>query len=502
MRNSPTGSFILICILLIPAPALSQEQLLGKIEFPVSGSAKAQADFIKGVLFLHNFEYADAARSFRTAQKADPDFAMAWWGEAMTYNHPIWKEQFRDKAIKALNRLAETPAKRQAKAPTQREKDYLTAIEILYGNTPESKGKSKEERDFLYMGAMKQLHEEYPEDHEALAFYGLSILGTAHEGRDYGIYMRAAAELFDVWNENQRHPGAAHYLIHSFDDPIHAPLGLPMAKAYSKIAPAAAHAQHMTSHIFLAMGMWDDVVNANIVARDVQISRQRELGEQTTVCGHYPWWLHYGYLQQGNTRAAREVLQTCTNRITNKDSSAEEFGELWHFGVMLSHQIIDTEDWQSISKWKQDDSARGPGARNYYFTSSLAALKNGKLKEAEKYLENLENMSVSDMYDEDRKRDIQVLQIQSLLLIENGEDEKALANLDKATRLESELPVGFGPPTVVKPSYELLGDVLLDLGMHAKAMAAYEEQLARTPERRRSVLGRKRARESGSAAVM
>ena len=163
---------------------------------------------------------------------------------------------------------------------------------------------------------MEELHETYPDDNEATAFYGLSILGTAHEGRDYGIYMRAAAELFDVWNENDEHPGAAHYLIHSFDDPVHAPLGLPMAKAYSEIAPSAAHAQHMTSHIFLALGMWDDVIDANLVARDVQTFRQAELDEQLTVCGHYPWWLQYGYLQDGQVAEAEQVLDTCSERIS------------------------------------------------------------------------------------------------------------------------------------------------------------------------------------------
>ncbi len=286
-----------LCNLNINTVTAQENSLLGKIDFPNSGAAEAQDEFIKGVMLLHNFEYADAARAFKKAQQADPDFALAYWGEAKTYNHAIWQQQDVEVANEALNRLGSTVSERQAKAPTQREKDYLMSLEILYGNTSESTGKTKEKRDFLYLEKMEQLHSKYPNDHEITAFYGLAILGSAHEGRDFAIYMRAAAELFDVWNANQEHPGAAHYLIHSFDDPIHAPLGLPMARAYSKIAPAAAHAQHMTSHIFLAMGMWDDVVSANIVARDVQNNRQKELGDKTTVCGHYPWWLEYGYLQ-------------------------------------------------------------------------------------------------------------------------------------------------------------------------------------------------------------
>ncbi|MGN8225206.1 hypothetical protein [Gracilimonas sp. BCB1] len=267
--------FLLIPLLFISFEAKAQNKLLGKINFPNSGAEVAQADFVEGVKFLHNFEYEDAARAFRRAQEKDQNFVMAYYGEAKSHNHPIWMQQDRVAAMAILSKLGETVEERQKKASTQKEKDLLMSLEVLYGNTEEAKSLSKEERDDLYMEFMGELHEKYPGDHEITAFYGLSILGTAHEGRDFAIYMEAAAELFEVWNANEEHPGAAHYLIHSFDDPIHAPLGLPMAKAYSEIAPAAAHAQHMTSHIFLALGMWDETIDANIVARDVQQTRQK-----------------------------------------------------------------------------------------------------------------------------------------------------------------------------------------------------------------------------------
>lgn len=491
MKKLHTVLVLIISILLIPPALTAQEKLLGKIDFPNSGSPAAQTDFIQGVLFLHNFEYADAARSFRRAQDTDPDFAMAYWGEAMTHNHPIWMRQNPDKAVSVLNRLGDTVADRQAKAPTQREKDYLMTLETLYGNTQESENRSKEARDFLYMNTMKNLHESYPNDHEALAFYGLSILGTAHAGRDFAIYMRAAAELFEIWNQNPLHPGAAHYLIHSFDDPIHAPLGLPMAKSYSEIAPAAAHAQHMTSHIFLALGLWDDVVDANIVARRVQQDRQRELDEKISVCGHYTWWLQYGYLQRGDAAESEQILQTCKERIEENNNGTNLFGERWHYSVMMSHQIIDTEDWQSIRKWTQSFSVDSADGKNYYYTAALAELKIGNLAAASGHLSDLKNMNVSSLYDEDRERDIQVMQIESLLLLENGESEKALDLLEEAAIMESELPVSFGPPTIVKPSYELLGDQLFTLGKYKESADAYETQLIRTPNRLRSVEGKK-----------
>ena len=245
--------------------------------------------------------------------------------------------------MKVLERLGPTPAARGAKAPTQREKDYLWTLETLYGNTERSKGKSKEERDFLYLDEMRRLHEAYPQDHEAASFHGLSILGTAHNGRDFAIYMKAAAVLHQVWDENREHPGAAHYLIHSYDDPIHAPLGLPMARVYAKIAPAAAHAQHMVSHIFVALGMWDGVTKANTIASEVQNARRAELGKRENVCGHYPFWLEYGYLQQGRFDEAAKMMNTCFDRI--KDNPAGH--ERWHFAAMRARYVLDTEDWSA-----------------------------------------------------------------------------------------------------------------------------------------------------------
>lgn len=478
-----SAAFLILFLALILIPDLhAQKNLLGKVDFPNSGAPETQDDFIEGVLFLHNFEYEDAARAFRRAQDKDTDFAMAYWGEAMTHNHPIWMQQDRDAAIKVLNRLGESVEERQSGASTQREKDYLMTLEVLYGNTPESEGKSKEERDILYMEAMEELHEKYPEDHETTAFYGLSILGTAHEGRDFAIYMKAAAELFDVWNENPKHPGAAHYLIHSFDDPIHAPLGLPMAKAYSEIAPSAAHAQHMTSHIFLALGMWEDVVDANIVARDVQTTRQKELGEQTTVCGHYPWWLQYGYLQEGETEKAEQVLNRCYERIQNDPTG----GEQWHFAVMRGHQIVDTENWSSAEEWKAEYESTRAGI-NYFFTTALAAVKMGEIEKARQSLDKLMDTPESEEWN------IQMNQIKSLLLIEEGNVQGGLQLLNEAVKAESELPIDFGPPTIVKPSYELLADVLLDMGRYSEAIEAYEKQLERTPNRRRALLGKEQA---------
>ena len=366
----------------------AQQRVLGQISFPNSGSAAAQPAFLEGVLYLHNFEYEDAERSFRRAQEADPGFALAYWGEAMTHNHPIWMAQDLEKANAALARLAPDAAARGAKAPTQRERDYLYAVETLYGNVERSAGKSKKERDLLYRDEMRRLHETYPDDDEATTFFALALLGTAHEGRDASLYMRAAAVAEPVWERNREHPGAAHYLIHSYDDPVHAPLGLPMARAYSKIAPAAAHAQHMTSHIFVALGMWDDVAAANVTASEVQHHHEHELGEPTSLCAHYPYWLEYGYLQLGRFAEARQVLETCAARTSASAKDKPTRNELWHFGAMRARYALDSGDLAVLDRLTAD-YPESLSSRDYHFANAYAAVQRGDRAAAETHLSAL-----------------------------------------------------------------------------------------------------------------
>ena len=238
----------------------AQANRLGTIDFPTSGSAAAQPHFIRGVLFMHSFEYDSAAAEFRKAQAADSSFALAYWGEAMTHTHPVWNEQDLVAARGILQRIGNSAAERKAKAPTHREQMYLDAAEILYGDG------SKEKRDTLYSDAMKRIVDAHPEDSEAKAFYALSLIGLSQGVRNVETYVRAGRIAEEIFKSNPDHPGAAHYVIHAYDDPSNAARGLAAARAYSKIAPGAAHAQHMTTHIFLALGMWDDVVSQNEIA--------------------------------------------------------------------------------------------------------------------------------------------------------------------------------------------------------------------------------------------
>src|SRR5712671_7399435 len=218
-------------------PATSE---LGTINFPTSAKPPAQAPFLVGVKALYNFEFDIAAEAFREAQKADPAFALAYWGEAMSYNHPLWAQQDLPAARKVLERLAPTAAARAAKAPAGKERELMESAEVLFGTG------DKLTRDIAYADTLKSMHAKYPADDEIAILYSLALLGTGRPGvSNSRNAMQAAAIAQDIFQRNPKHPGAAHYIIHSFDDPDHAILSLPAARAYSKIAPSAAHALRM-----------------------------------------------------------------------------------------------------------------------------------------------------------------------------------------------------------------------------------------------------------------
>ena len=461
----------------VPAPAQVHDHgappgtsaSLGELSFPNSGNAAAQAPFIRGVLQLHSFEFEAAAEAFREAQQADAAFALAYWGEAMTYNHPLWQQQDRDAALKTLARLGATPEARAAKAPTAREKQYLAALDALYGEG------SKKDRDQAYMLAMAKLSDTYPADHEARAFYGLSVLGSRDGVRDFATYMRAAAIVQPVFDANPDHPGAAHYLIHAFDDPIHAPLGVPAARKYSSIAPGAAHAQHMTTHIFVALGLWDDVIAANIRAMEAQDADNSKRGRPANACGHYSSWLQYGYLMKKDGSKAAGLMDRCHARM----SASPGGGEVGYFVSMRARQILDTEDWTAASKWTWTPPVDGTGARanawTYAFTNAFAALRRGDSAPAKALL--------AAPIPEDATSKVHADELRGLVALSSGQTEQGLTLLKSAAAAEDAAPFEFGPPAIVKPTFELLGEELARLGRNVEAAAAFARASERTPGR-------------------
>ena len=472
---------VAIAALVICASTLTAQQL-GTIDFPTSAPAAAQAPFIRGVLFLHSFEYESAAQAFMEAQRIAPDFAMAYWGEAMTYTHPVWNEQDVSKARAALSRLGATAAARRAKAGTDREKMYLDAVEALYGEG------SKARRDTMFAAAVERVAAAFPNDDEAQAFHALALLGLNQGVRDTTTYLRAGAIAQAVLDRNRDHPGGAHYTIHAYDDPIHAASGLSAARLYSKIAPAAPHAQHMTTHIFLAMGMWDDVVSQNIVASGHDHDHYQ--------AGHYTAWLGYGYAQQGRMDEARKHLETVRANYRRTARRGEEPSLL----SMRAQYIINSERWNDpVVGWALEAPNAGPVARQMdLFASGYAAIKSGNRVRAEQIhtqmLRSAPTPQVEDAYSSNAMvpRILQ-RQLRALLHLEGGERAPALALLREAARFEDEIPLEFGPPDVVKPTHELLGEVLLGFGEAAEAQREFTRALMLAPGRARSLLGLGRA---------
>lgn len=473
----------------------------GKVSFANSGAPAVQADFLQAMALLHDFEYPAAAAAFRRAQATDPGFAMAYWGEAMTFNHPLWAQQDLKAARAALEKLAPDAAARRAKAKTDREKAYLDAVEILYGDG------SKAERDFRYANAMAKVHEAYPDDVDACAFYGLSILGTAHAGRDLPTYMRAASVLEEAWSNHQEHPGLVHYLIHSYDDPTHAPLGLRAARIYSRIAPDAGHAQHMCSHIFLALGMWQETVQANLAAIAAADRMRKAQSRNPVRCGHYPSWLSYAYLQLGKVNDARMGLDLCRATL-NSEGPMDHAGMsmdpdnslIGSFANMRLRYLLDTEDWRGeIADWPLPKNA-GLGARHdFAFAQALITIERGTVDEARQALRDYEAIGREVVAMETKSTNPNPsYRIRPGVLLLQGkaffaEREQDFAGTEKLLReavsLEDSLPIDFGPPTIEKPSHEMFGEFLLWRGRKDEARDEFKKALARTPGRRMSEQG-------------
>ena len=482
--------------------AASAPSQVGVVNFENSGAKAAQADFLYGLAQLHNFEYASAAEAFRRAQKSDPGFAMAYWGEAMTYNHPVWFQQDQAAARAALARLAATPEARQAKARTAREKDYLHAVDILYGEG------SKHERDRSYAKAMEALHAKYPSDVDATCFYALALLGTSDAGRHLPTYMRSAALMQEAFEHRPQHPGAAHYLIHSVDDAVHAPLGLRAAQAYGKIAPEADHAQHMTAHIYLALGMWQETVRANEIALQVRHRQMlaRDPNASAPACGHYIIWLSYAKVQLGRMDDARGIIQNCAARLRGAAPATAEAQQnydnsLLGLAQMRARFLIDGNDapdpiadlaptmakhteaamvWSVTDAWMAlrgtPASAVAPGAAEAAVArarEAIGAVQSFKPRD----------MEVAPEHARYRIPAIEMAMLDGRLALRKGEREVALALLRQAAQQEQSLEMDFGPPVLVQPASELLGAALLEMRQPVDARKAFEAADALAPGR-------------------
>jgi len=458
-------------------------QTLGTIDFPNSGNRDAQAPFIRGVLLLHSFEYENAAKAFREAEQADPDFALAFWGEAMTYTHPLWNQQDTVAGRDALLRLAPTSTSRRAKAATDREKGFLAAAEALYFGDG-----SKARRDTLCADAFERLLKANPTDDESKAFYALWLMGLSQGVRNVPTYMRAAALAEEIYRHNPNHPGALHYIIHAFDDPVHAPLGLYAAREYSRVAPDADHAQHMTTHIYLALGMWEETVRQNAIAAGPDSLNWKP--------GHYTAWLVYALQQQGKFDAARRILERMRQNLAGAPSVARAS----YLIVMRAHYVMDTERWTSpVGSWVLDTANVPPGPRAIdAYTVGTTLIQLGHPERATGPLATLDRLTTLDQEDNVYGANpslpaILATQLRARLLWAQGGRDSALVLLRQTGGREDTLPAEFGPPDIVKPTHELIGELLLALDQPKEAQREFARALELAPGRSLALLGLARA---------
>src|SRR5262245_36503000 len=328
-------SLVLICLLAIGVSA--QESQLGRVEFPTSGSPQAQAHFLRGLAALHSFWYEEAVDAFREATKVDPGFMMGYWGEAMTFNHPLWSEQDLTAARAVIAKIKDTPKL------SERERAYLNAVKLLYGDG------DKRARDAAYSAAMEKIYRSYPDDLDAAAFYSLSLLGLVRgEDKSYRLQARAGAIALEVYQKNPNHPGAAHYIIHAFDDPEHAILALPAARRYASIAPEAHHARHMPSHIFLQLGMWPEAAASNESAWESSDAWMKRKKLSVNVRDYHSLhWLLYAYLQQGRYKKAEELL-ALMNKVMSESTYDNKLRPGYYennYANMAAAFIVETERW-------------------------------------------------------------------------------------------------------------------------------------------------------------
>ena len=466
---------------------------------------KAQADFIRGVLWLHSFGYEDAIDAFRAAQKIDPQFVMAYWGEAMCFNQPLWFGEEPDKARAALAKLGPTPAARAAKAKTPREQMYLAAVEALYGSG------AKPARDqALRRRRWPRWPRKFPQDDEAQAFYALSLLAMLPRG-DQALPLRekAGAIAEGVFKRNPQHPGAPHYILHAYDHAQLAARALPAARAYAKIAPAASHALHMPAHAFVQLGIWDEAAATDEASWDASIAwakRRKLVGRDAR-------------LSQPVVAAVRVdaagALRQVDRRADAGDRAGDE-GRAARAGEVGGHHYADSE------------IGRGSGVDGAAQRSRVDA---SAPRDRERALGDMKGQASFDNIDELFALGMSAVKLGDLAKAVHGargfREGRDVAGQDAGLREQATVMLhelarcsialrraaaggvrGDGArdrrcrracrsrsagPIRSKGADELYGELLLQAGRPKEAVVWFERALARTPNRSRAVLGLARA---------
>jgi tetratricopeptide (TPR) repeat protein len=470
---------------------------LGKLTFETTCSPAAQASFETALRWLHSFEYQESARSFSEAAAVDPGCAIADWGVAMSNYHPLWAAPTPAEFGKGLEAIEKAKA---AGAKSQREKDYVAALDTFYRDADRLDLKT---RAFAYAKAMGSLHQSYPGDDEATVFYALSLIaaGTMDGDNAYPRQRQAAAILNDVLARNPDHPGVAHYLIHSFDYPSLAELALPAARRYASIAPDSAHAQHMPSHIFTRLGLWDESIRSNKAAEAAALTLASAMGMPGTPAErlHAMDYLAYAYLQTGQDQEALKVL-TALRAINRADPPSPTVA--YAVTAIPARVLLERRRWNEAASFEMPANlAALPALANHkwaianvHFAKAVGAARSGKLDVARgevAKLSEIEGALQIPPGEYDWRKPIAIERQIAEAWVAHADARnadavrlmRAAADLDDATEKH---PV---TPGAILPAREQLGELLLHLGRSREALTEYEASLQRAPRRLAGLYG-------------
>ena len=467
---------------------------LGVVNIEITGQKEALPHFEKGLLLLHSFEYADSREAFEKASQIDPDMPMAHWGVAMTHNHSLWHEQDYEHGIAALKNINDEDLEKV----TELEKDFIGAVRILYESDT-----LKSARDKNYAREMQRLSTKYPDNHEVSAFYALSLLGSVEEGRNEQIYGQGAVIAKGILEENPNHPGALHYLIHSYDDPGHAQYALSAADSYAVVAPDASHALHMPSHIYVALGMWDEVVSSNENSYQASLNRMERKGLGNDARGYHAYhWLEYGYLQQGRIEDAEKLVKDMV--VYTKETPSVRART--HLVYLKGTYLVETEDWTGeIADIPVEIDDLNVSTRSQYrFIEGMKAYAQGDTQALDQQIADLEKDHQKESYlvtydsatfcsganrDDTTpsmltETEITMEQLKALKAWLQDDPANTELHLKRSIELEEGLSYSYGPPVIQKPTHELYADWLMTQGREEEARVQYENTLKRAPKRK------------------
>ncbi len=496
------ASIVLSAALAVPAAGAQEHQhspgeaeQFGTVHFPASCSAEALPVFTRAVAQLHSFGYEESRRSFEQAARIDPGCGIAYWGIAMTYYHPLWAPPSGEDLAAgraAAARAAELGSK------TERENAYIAAIGVFYADSDKA---GHGPRAKAYSQAMESVSGRFPNDHEAAIFYALTLLGTAPAGdTTYANQKKAAAILNAILPLEPQHPGITHYMIHSFDYPALALDALPAARAYAKIAPSSPHALHMPSHIFTRLGYWQESIDSNLASAEAgrQLVAKRHPGAASYDTLHALDYLEYAYLQVGDEDGARRVLDEAA---AAKSFDEPNFAAGYAIAAIPARWTLERRDWEGAADLKPS-AAELPWDRFVYasaitqFARALGAARSGRLDEARASLGRLSEIHaalvkspVPGPYDWAAQVESMRLAAEAWLAYAEGRKDGALAAARSAAQLEAKAGKHPVTPGAVLPARELFGDMLLEMGRPAEALAAYEASLLEAPKRFNSLYG-------------